>query len=346
MKVLIGGDKFVKPVDMKARLDKAVPGCEVTSIETNWPVTPFTTVGNVRETTGTEEEVIEAGQGAPIWFIHTQPVTAKVIDACPDLKMIAVSRGGPTNVDVEYATKKGILVTNAPGRNAVCTAEHSLGMILSAVRQLVPRSNELHEGKWSSEHYVYENTAPEVKGSNVAVIGYGRIGTRVARALQALDANVMVYDPYIPRDSVAPGMEYYDDLMEMLSKANIVTLHARENKDNYHMIGAEQLAVLPDKAIVVNCARQSLLDYDALCDALESGKLWGAGCDVMEPEPPIKGSRLLKAPNLDLTPHLAGASKQSAELCAQLCADDIARAVAGEKPVNIMNPEVWDSWSL
>lgn len=346
MKVLLGGDMFVRPEDMATKLEDFLPGCETVQTATNWPVTPFTEIGNVREATGSEDELIEAGKDCPIWFVHTQPVTPKVIDASPHLKLLAVPRGGPVNADVEYATSKGILVLNAPGRNAVCTAEHSLAMILGTMRQITPRSNELHQGEWSSVHYCYDNAAPEVNGSFAAVVGYGKVGSRVAKALQALGANVMVYDPYLDESVIEEGMIWCTDLMEMLARANILTLHARENKDNHHMIGAEQLAALPDKAVVVNCARQWLLDYDALCEALESGKLWGAACDVFEPEPPIPGSRLLNAPNLDLTPHLAGSSKQAAELCARICAEDIARAVNGERPVNMMNPQVWETWSL
>ena len=263
--------------------------------------------------------------------------TEKVIAAAvPTLKLITVGRGGPVNINVAAATAHGVRVSNAPGRNATSTAEHSVAMILAAVRQLVDRHNELVAGQWRGDYYAYENVAPEVRGSTIGLIGYGAVGSRVARILDAMGAHVLAYDPYVVAADM-PHAERLDDLDELLRRSSILTLHPRLNDETRGMIGAEQLALLPAGAIVVNCARPPILDYDALADALDSGRLSAAAADVLPSEPLPADHRLLRTPRLIVTPHLAGASRESAQLAAELGAADIARWLAGEPLAHALN---------
>jgi D-3-phosphoglycerate dehydrogenase len=336
VKVLLAGDQFVTPDVLGAALEREVPGAETTAIANVWPTTPFFAVDGVDEACGDQDELIAAVQGVDVAFVHTFPFTERVFASAPDLRLVTVTRGGPVNIDLEAAARHGVTVTNAPGRNATATAEHSLAMILGAVRQITQRHEELRAGDWRGDHYRYDRVGLEIKGSTVGVIGHGAVGSRVVPPLVAMGAHVLVYDPYVDPATVPDGAEHVKDLDDLLVRSQILTLHARLTANNRGMIGAREIALLPNGAAVVNCARGGLLDYDALCDALDSGHLYAAACDVYPVEPLPDGHRMLSTPRLTVTPHLAGASKQAAQLAADIGAADIGRFVAGERPEHLI----------
>ncbi len=339
VKVLLSGDGFVT-VDVLARaLARHLPEAETVSLANEWPLEPVGDVGGVREAQGDEERLIEALRGCDVCFTHTQPVTEKVLAASPDLTMVTVCRGGPVNADADAATEHGVLLTFTPGRNATATAEHSVAMIMAAVRQIPQRHAELVTGEWRGDYYLYDQVGPEIAGSTVGLVGYGAIGSRVAAIMMALGARVVVYDPYLSVD-LPSGVERVEDLDALLAQSSIVTIHARETAENRGLIGARELALMPAGSILVNCARGGLLDYDALCDVLDSGHLFAAACDVLPFEPLPPDHRILRTPRLTVTPHLAGASRQAAELAADIGAADIAAFVRGERPRYVANPTV------
>lgn len=342
MKILLAGDGFVLPEILQAAIEEQQLDAPTAQIRNDWPVTPMVDVGGVREANGDEDVLIEALQGCEVLFTHTQPVTDKVMAASPDLKLVVVCRGGPVNADVAAATRRGILVCNTPGRNANATTEHSLAMILAAARQISQRDAELKAGNWRGDYYRYDLVGPELFGSTVGLVGYGAIGQRVGVALVAMGAHVLVFDPYFTGDLPA-GIEQVTTLDDLLRRSNVLSLHARATAENAGMIGREQLAMLPKGAIVVNCARPQLLDYDAMCDALDEGHLYAAACDVLPAEPLPPDHRLLRTPNITVTPHLAGASKSAAWIAARLGAADIAAYARGGRPVNLVNPQALDA---
>lgn len=339
-KALLAGDGFVLPGILKAALAAHAPQIETAEIQGGWPDIPMIDVGDVREAVGDEDELIEALQGCEIAFSHSHPFTRRVIENSPDLKMITICRGGPVNASLAAATEHGVLLTRTPGRNATATTEHTIGMIMAAVRTIAQRHVELLDGVWRGDLYRYDLVGPEVRGSTVGLVGYGAVGSRVAKILQVMGARVVVYDPFLNASQVTEGIELVEDLGEMLSQSDIVSIHARETAENYHMISHDEIAKMPKDSILVNCARGGLLDYDALCDALDSGHLYAAACDVLSSEPLPDGSRLLSTRNLTLTPHLGGASKKAAELAAEIGAEDIARFLAGVPVLHASNPEV------
>lgn len=340
-KVLLAGDGFVLPRILKAALERHAPGMETTELLGPSPETPVHDIGDVREAAGDEDELIAALQGCEIAFAHTHPFTRRVIANSPDLKLITICRGGPVNASLAAATEHGVVLTRTPGRNATATTEHTIGMIMAAVRTIPQRHEELLAGTWRGDLYRYDLVGPEVRGSTVGLVGYGAVGSRVAKILQAMGARVMVFDPFLQPSQVAEGIELVADLDDLLAQANILSIHARETSANHHMIARDQIARMPEGSILVNCARGGLLDYDAVCDALDSGHLYAAACDVLPSEPLLpEHSRLLTTRNLTLTPHLGGASKQAAELAADIGAADIARFLAGVPVLHALNPEV------
>lgn len=340
MRMLAAGDHFVLTTLLRDALGRAVgAAAEVRELTLPWPDEPFGPVGEVYEASGTEEQMIEALRGVALCALHHAPLTARILDACPELRLCCVARGGPTNVNIDAATSHGVAVCNAPGRNASATAEHTVALMLAAVRQLPQRHAELRAGQWRSDYYRYDRVGPELAGSTIGLVGVGAIGCRVAKLLAGFGARVLCYDPYARAEALRGVGERVDTLGELLRSSQIVTLHARVTPETTGLIGREQLAFLPDGAVLVNAARGALLDYDAVCDALESGRLFAAAFDVYPEEPLPAGSRLRTAPRAVLTPHLAGASKQTARKAADIAAAEVGRFVRGEPLQHCLNPE-------
>jgi D-3-phosphoglycerate dehydrogenase / 2-oxoglutarate reductase len=187
-------------------------------------------------------------------------------------------------------------------------------------------------GEWRSDLYALSAAGRELSGTATGLIGYGAIGARVARILRAFDASVLVYDPY-----AAPGAGFVSTLDELLTRSSVVSLHARLTAETRHMVGAAALARMPRGGVLVNTARGGLVDYGAVVDALESGQLGAAAFDVYDPEPIPTGARLLTAPNVVLTPHLAGATVQTAERAARLAAEAVTAYAAGTPLPGLVN---------
>ncbi|HVV12378.1 2-hydroxyacid dehydrogenase [Amycolatopsis sp.] len=340
MRILAAGDEFVGTGLLIDAVRAEVPGAEFSRLSLPWPVEPFGPVGGVHEASGTEEQVIEAIGGAEVAVTQMAPFTKKVFAAAPELRMVSVSRGGPVNVDLAAATEAGVAVTFAPGRNAAAAAEFAIGLILAAMRRIATSSAELLGGVWRGDYYSYGKTGIELEGNTVGLVGYGAIGSRVAKVLVAFGAKVLVSDPFAdPAKITADGAEVVE-LDELLRRSFVVSLHARLTEQTKHLINAEKLALMPEGAVLVNSARGGLLDYAPLPDALRSGRLGALALDVYDIEPPPAEWPLRDAPNVIATPHLAGASRQTAERAARIVAAEAGRYARGEKLANVANPEV------
>lgn len=348
MRILTAGDEFVGnellrtaiQVDLAAHGPGAAGDVEFTELSLPWPVEPFGPVAEVNEASGTEEAVIDALGDAEIAVTQMAPFTKRVFAAAPGLKLVSVCRGGPVNVDLAAATDAGVAVTYAPGRNAAAAAEFAIGLLLAAMRRIATSSAELLGGAWRGDYYAYPNAGVELEGTTVGLVGYGAIGSRVAKVLVAFGAHVLVADPYADRARVeADGAELVS-LDDLLRRSAAVSLHARLTDETRHLIDAEKLALLPHGAVLVNSARGGLLDYTPLPDALRSGRLGALALDVYDVEPPPEDWPLRDAPNVIATPHLAGASKQTAHRAAAIVAAEVGRYLRGDALANVANPEV------
>ncbi|MDK0519468.1 2-hydroxyacid dehydrogenase [Streptomyces sp. ML-6] len=333
-RILLAGDHFVRNSLLAEALDRALgtdspdTGTRLTELTLPWPLEPFGRVAEVDEASDVEDALIAALDGIEVCVTQMAPFTERVLAAAPDLRLVVVCRGGPVNVNVAAARARGVRVCFAPGRNAAATAEFTVGLILSALRRIPQSHHSLAvDGLWDASHYTYEHCGPELEDTPVGLIGYGAVGSRVARVLAAFGAEVEVYDPYVRGDVHgvrAPSLE------ALLARSQVLTLHARLTPENRHLIGARELALLPRGAVLVNAARGGLLDTEALCDALDSGQLQAAALDTYEQEPPPATSRLFRTPHLLMTPHVAGASRAVAQKAARIAAAEVARHVRGE----------------
>ncbi|WP_158882481.1 2-hydroxyacid dehydrogenase [Amycolatopsis anabasis] len=340
MRILAAGDEFVGTELLISEVRAEIGDQEFSRLSLPWPVEPFGPVANVHEASGTEAQVIEALAGAEVAVTQMAPFTKQVFAAAPELKLVSVCRGGPVNVDLAAATEAGVAVTYAPGRNATAAAEFAIGMILAGMRRIATSSAELLGGAWRGDYYAYDKTGIELEGSTVGLVGYGAIGSRVAKVLLAFGARVLVADPFAdPARITADGAELVE-LDDLLRQSLVVSLHARLTEQTRNLIDAEKLALLPEGAVLVNTARGGLLDYSPLPAALRSGRLGALALDVYDIEPPPADWALRDAPNVIATPHLAGASRQTAERAAKIVAAEVGRYARGEALANVANPDV------
>ncbi len=341
--VLLAGDHFV--LNRLLARDLTVPDLggpaawAIRELELPWPHVPFGPVAEVEEATGTEEEMIEALRGVRVCLAHHAPLTTRILDACPELELFAVSRGGPVNVNLAAATEHGVTVTFAPGRNATATAEFAIGLMLAAARGIAAGHTGLTAGRWDSDLFAYDAVGPELEGTTVGLVGAGAVGSRVARILLGFGSRVLVHDPYAAAGTLPDGVRLVG-LTELLGAAQIVSLHARVTPETTGLIGAGELAAMPRGSVLVNCARGALLDYAALADALRSGHLHAAGLDVFDVEPLPADHPLRGLANVVTTPHLAGASRQVAQRASRMVAAEAGRWRRGEAPAHCANPEV------
>jgi D-3-phosphoglycerate dehydrogenase / 2-oxoglutarate reductase len=329
-RILVAGDHFILPsIFANAIRTEVKDPIDFREYQSPWPGVPFGKIGEVTEASGDEDEIIQALQGVSIYVANHAPLTTKILESAPDLKLAVIARGGPTNANVKAATEHRVLVCNAPGRNATATAEHTMSLILAVLRRIPETHAPLGRGEWRGDYYEYDQCGLELEDSTAGLIGYGAIGSRVAKMLRGFGCNVLVYDPYL-RTEALRDLAQKVELDELLSRSRVVSLHARATPETNGMIGAKQLAAMAAGSVLINCARGTLVDYDAVCDALDSGHLWGAGFDVFPEEPIPAHSRLLTTPHIVMTPHIAGASRQTAEKAARIAAGEVRRFLHGE----------------
>ncbi len=253
-----------------------------------------------------DDSIIDKLKDAEIIITQFCVINKKVIDACPNLKIIGVLRGGYENINLEYANEKGIIVFNTPGRNANAVADFTVGMILSECRNIAKAHKELKEGNWVRD-YANKDSVPDLCGKTVGLIGYGNIGKKVAQRLNAFEMNILAYDPYVKEDNIAKMVS----LEELMKESDFVSIHSRLTKDNEKMINASLLSLMKPTAYFINTARSGLVDEDALVEVLKNHKIAGAAIDVFEVEPPGKDYKLISLDNITVTPHLAGGTKDA-----------------------------------
>ncbi len=342
--ILAAGDLFVLPSLFREAISARIPPeteVSFSDLVLPWPVTPFGVVDGVQEASGTVPELITALTGAEVAVTQMAPFTAEVFQSCPELRMVGVSRGGPVNVDLDAATMAGVVVSFAPGRNAVAAAEYAIGLMLAGMRRIVTTDRDLKAGSWRGDFYTYDNSGLELDGATVGLIGYGAIGRIVARVLIAFGATVLAHDPYANPDSLRQDGVEPVSLEHLLRSSSVVSLHARLTPETTHLLNAENLALLPHGAVLVNSARGGLLDYTPLPDMLKTGQLGAVALDVYDIEPPPPSWPLFDAPNVVVTPHLAGATKQTAHRAADIIASDVALFLQGDRPAHVANPDVF-----
>ena len=262
-----------------------------------------------------------------------------MLDVCRALEFVGVCRSSVSHVDVEAATARGVVVVNAPARNARAVAEHALALMLSLARR-IPQAHRLAaSGEWRNPAQGYADMRGiELGGRTLGVVGLGATGGELARICAAMGMRVLACDPFAARADHAALV----DLPTLAAESDFISLHAPATPMTAGMIGADFIARMKPSAYLVNCADARLLDQPAVVAALASRRIAGAAFDVFETHPIALDNPLLALDNAILTPHIGGATEETIARHSAMMADDMLRFVRGVKPVNIVNPDAWE----
>jgi len=357
LKVVAAGDAWVPVATMMEylRKDLAPYELEFTTYEVeivapggrgeSSRLRPMVDDALIEEYEGDPQDLIGRIANADILLTHLAPVTEKVIGSAPKLIAIGCTRSDPVSVNVQAATKHGIPVFHAKGRSAEPVADYAIGMMLTISRNICRAHAFVRSGQWERytldpeidcANYVAHFQGLRLAGSTVGIIGYGKIGRGVARRLRGWDVELLVYDPYVQAEDLEYGRKV--DLATLLREAQFITIHVPPTPETKHMIRAEQIALMRQDAYLVNTARGSVVDQEALYEALREKKIAGAALDVYEVDPLPGNSRLLDLDNVVLTPHTAGMVTNVADVSCSLVTVNLGKFLRGEPFENLTNP--------
>ncbi|HZR43775.1 MAG TPA: D-glycerate dehydrogenase [Ktedonobacteraceae bacterium] len=278
-----------------------------------------------------------------IFSLLTDTIDARFLETCaastPRLKLVANMAVGFNNIDVTVATRLGIAVSNTPGVLSDTTADLAFGLLLATARRIPEAERYLRAGKYTGWGPLLF-TGAEVHHATLGVIGAGRIGKIMAKRASGFEMRVLYYNRNrLPAEEEQRYNMTYVLLDELLQQSDFVSIHTPYTADTHHLIGARELAQMKPSAILINTARGPIVDEKALVQALQQGKIAGAGLDVFEREPAVE-PELLTMEQVVLLPHIASASLQTRSLMATMAAQNIVAHIRGQRPPNILNPEV------
>lgn len=333
-RILAIGDSYLNA-------DVLVRGLEREDLAAHVDTATVTATGNptwptdgIREYEGDPAEVSGFIDGHEVLALHGAPVTRAVLEANPQVRLIACARGGPVNIDVDAARALGVTITTTPGKNADAVADLTLGMVVTLMRHVGPSQRSVADVAASGGNLAesaFEGArwfGRELSECRLGLVGLGNVARLVAARARSLGMTVVAYDPFVPADA-APGVTRRASLEELLGDVDVLSLHARATTENRHMIGAEQLRALPAGAALINTARESLIDEHALVEALRDDHLSGVALDVCESDGPWRD--LAADPRVVLMPHIGGATFGSLRRGAEMVGSEIAAYLAGRE---------------
>jgi D-3-phosphoglycerate dehydrogenase len=253
-------------------------------------------------------------------------VTAQILERAQSLKVIGRAGVGVDNVDIEAASRKGVIVLNAPTGNTLAATEHTLAMMLGAVRRLPFAHSSLEHGEWDRKKFM----GTQLYKKTLGIVGLGRIGSEVARRALSFDMSIVAYDPYIKREKAEKvGVELVENLEELLERSDIITFHVPLTEETAGMVSGKEFSVMRDKVVLINCARGGVVDENALASSLERGKVSMAAVDVFSKEPLPKNSPLHGVPNLIITPHLGANTEEAQKNVSVIIAQQVINVLKG-----------------
>ena len=283
-----------------------------------------------------EAEIIRRIGDAEVVFTNKTSISRAVIDACPGMKFISMLATGYNVVDYVYAHEKGIPVTNVPSYGTASVAQFAIAMLLEICHHVAHHSQTVHDGKWASsiDWCYWDYPLIELDGKTMGIIGFGRIGQQTGKIARALGMNILAYDSVESDSGRAIGT--YTDLDTVLSQSDVIALHCPLFPDTQGIINKDTIARMKDGVIILNNSRGPLIVEQDLTDALNSGKVFAAGLDVVSTEPIKPDNPLLGAKNCIITPHISWAPKESRQRIMD-CAVANVKAYQAGTPINVVN---------
>jgi len=282
------------------------------------------------------------GQDIEIVVVEADFVFREVFEKAKKLKLVGACRGNVTHVDIEAATEHGVLVINTPARNAIAVAELTVGLMLTLARNIPAAHRMVSSGGWldpTAPYFWLRGT--ELTGKTIGIVGFGAIGQQVAKRLSAFETSILVHDPYVDPGEIKVAGARPLALDELVEQSDFVTLHCPALPETIGLISAQRIALMKPTAYLVNTASADIVDREAIVRALREGHIAGAAFDVYETWPVQSDDPLLKLDNVILTPHIGGATDETVVRHSQMMADDIERFLRGQRPKNMLNPQVW-----
>jgi D-3-phosphoglycerate dehydrogenase len=292
------------------------------------------TWNGIREARGDPEQLKNEIDDVEILVVHMAPVTADVMDAGKNLKIICAARGGPVNVDAKAAASRGIPVTRTVGRNAPPVADHTIGLLLAEIRNISKADSSVKDGNYFKDRNIrksWHDPVLEMEEKTLGIVGFGQVGRQVALRSRGFGLKVIAYDPYVDKTT----MKKYDvakvDLEYLLEHSDFISIHARETQETFHMIGEKEFNKMKPSCYFINTARGSIVDEASLVKTLTDKRIAGAAIDVFEDEPLKSDNPLLKLENVTITPHTAGRSDKVYLRSVRLVTGTVARYLKGEQ---------------
>lgn len=285
---------------------------------------------------------LRSGDYNALYCMLTNPIDAEVLDAAPGLRIVANMAVGYNNINVEEATRRGVAVTNTPGVLTDTTADFAWTLLMAAARRVAEADRFVRDERfhgWGPLMMI----GHDVHHKTLGIIGFGRIGRALAKRAGGFDMQVLYHDRYPADPDTERALNARSVSMEeLLAQSDFVSVHTDYNPETHHLIGAPELASMKPTAYLINTSRGACVDEAALVQALRSGTIAGAGIDVFEREPEIDRG-LLELSNAVLAPHIASASLDTRNAMGTMASDNIIALFRGERPPNIVNPEVLGS---
>ncbi len=265
-------------------------------------------------------------------------IDAELLDRCPTIKAVCNTAVGYNNIDVDACTRHGVMVTNTPGVLTDSVADYSMGLIIATCRRMTEGEAYLRKGEWKGT-FLKQMLGQDVHGATLGIFGFGRIGQAIARRARGFDMKIL----YHSRSRAAAAAENESGAVhvgkeELLRTADVVLLILPFTPETQHYIGAKELALMKPSAVLVNMARGGIVDDAALIEALKKKTIWAAGLDVYENEPRFNAG-FLELANVVLSPHIASASEPTRQAMAMTAAKNLAAALSGQAPPNLLNPD-------
>lgn len=260
-------------------------------------------------------------------------VTRDVLEAAEKLKVIGRAGVGVDNIDVKYATEKGVIIVNAPTASSITVAELTMGFMISMARNIPQGNASIKAEKWEKKKFL----GIELRGKTLGIIGMGRIGSQVVKKAKAFEMNCIAYDPYISKSIAREiGVEIAESIDEIYKNSNFITLHVPMTEHTKHLINKDAFDKMREGVYLINAARGGIIDEKALYEALKSGKVAGAALDVFEKEPPF-GNSLLEIDNFIGTPHIGASTEEAQRFASTIACEEVLKVLRGEPPLNVVN---------
>jgi D-3-phosphoglycerate dehydrogenase len=301
----------------------AIPGLRLLQEQPGWEVVA----------SNPKDFLQHAADAVALIVTNAVRVNAAVLEKAPNLRVIGRAGVGIDNIDIAAATAAGVLVMNTPGGNAVSVAEHTIALMLSLARSIPQANNATKAGRWEKRKFM----GSELREKTLGIIGLGSIGREVVKRAKGFDMRIIATDPYVNSKTAADvGVELVD-LHALFAQSDYITLHTALTPESMKMLSQEAFTLMKDGVRIVNCARGELIDQDALCEAMKSGKVAGAALDVFEKEPPDQNDPLLQLNNFIATPHIGGSTEEAQDILGVRIAEQVIEYLHNGIAANAVN---------